>query len=112
MTLKQTMKFANHVFRLLKITDLSFPIGRTNKGELSMKFTKDREDFEIILDAVPLNLKEYDNRELKSLVEKYIFESEADYTINISAPVVQQASTATIVKLLPKKKRGRPAKVK
>lgn len=76
MTLQEQQKLANHIFRILKVTDISFPIGRTNKGQLEIKFTKDKEDFEIILDAVPLNEKDYDNRELKSIVNKYLFDSE------------------------------------
>lgn len=120
MTLEQQKKLAAHIFRILKISDISFPIGRTNKGDLSLKFTKDKEGFEVILDAVPLNEKEYDNRELKSILTKYLFDSELTFTSTTSAGVSwNSAQTAQIqeasaqdkqieANTQEKKKRGRP----
>lgn len=86
MTLEQRTKLAAHIFRLLKVTDIVFPIGRTNKGNLSLQFSKDKETFEVILDAVPLSMNEYDNRELKSILTKYLFDNEifTSHTTSIS----------------------------
>lgn len=78
MTLAQTKRLANHFFRLLKVSDIAFPIARTNKGSLEIKFTDQRDDFDIMLDAVPLPtlsiVNDDKNIELKNLVEKYWFE--------------------------------------
>lgn len=103
MTLEQQKKLAAHIFRILKVNDISFPIGRTNKGDLSLKFTKDKEGFEVILDAVPLNEKEYDNRELKSILTKYLFDRQEE--------VMAEDLVSPTVVILEKKKRGRPKKV-
>lgn len=106
MTVEQQQKLATHIFRILKVTDISFPIGRTNKGDLSLKFTKDKEGFELILDAVPLNEKEYDNRELKSIITKYVFDKEeikaAPDTQSTPIILTEESSTPIL------KKRGRP----
>lgn len=66
-------KIASNIFRLLKVNSISFPIGRTEKGGLAIRYTKDKYDWEILLDSVPLNEKEYDNRELKSVLIKYLY---------------------------------------
>lgn len=108
MTLEKRKKLAAHIQRLLKVRRVSFPIANTEKGPLSLIYTKDAPDFEIVLDAVPLSMNDYDNRELKAMVEKYLFEEE------ITTKVYKDVVTHTFV--LPeepeKKKRGRPAKSK
>jgi hypothetical protein len=80
MTLEATQKLAKHIFRLLKVTEVVFPIGRTNKGNLGLKFSSNMDDFEIMLDAVPLStksiLEDENNIELKRMLEKYWFEDE------------------------------------
>lgn len=82
MTLNETHKLANHIFRLLKLTDITFPIGRTNKGNLGIKFAANSNDFDIMLDAVPLpakdSLTDENNIELKELLKKYWFEHEPE----------------------------------
>lgn len=73
MTLEQQQRLATIIFRILKVPDISIPVGLTQKGQLSLRFSKDKVDFEVLLDSVPLNEKEYDNRELKQTLEKYIY---------------------------------------
>lgn len=76
MTLTETKKVAANTIRLLKVRYVQFPVAMTEKGPLTIKFYKDQEDYEIILDSVPLDLKDYDNRELKSVFEKHFFTQE------------------------------------
>lgn len=110
MTLQEQGKLAEHIIRILKVRHISFPIGLTEKGNLSIKYVKDEPGYQIILDAVPLDQKDYDNRELKAMLEKYLFE-----------PNVVMGGTLDITKMVPlmppghvgileKKKRGRPKK--
>ncbi len=76
MTLDEQKKLAAHLQRLLKVRNVSFPIANTEKGPLSIKYIKDQAGYEIVLDAVPLSQSDYDNRELKLMLEKYLFEDE------------------------------------
>lgn len=92
MTVEQRKKLAAHMQRLLKVRNISFPIANTEKGPLSLKYVKDAVDYEIVLDAVPLNMNDYDNRELKSLLEKYLFEKEEE-SVLIATPQFQGALT-------------------
>lgn len=81
MTLFEQEKLAKHIQRLLKIRYVQIPIATTEKGPLSIKFTKDQEEFDLILDAVPLAINGLDNennRELKILLCKYLFDSQPD----------------------------------
>lgn len=77
MNIETTKKLAAHIFRLLKVNEVVFPIGRTNKGNLGLKFQANSDDFEIYLDAVPLPtksmLEDDNNIELKKMIEKYWF---------------------------------------
>lgn len=77
MEIKDQIKLAQHIFRLLKVSEIVFPIGRTNKGNLGLKFSQNSDEYEIMLDAVPLSVKsmlEDDNNiELKKMIEKYWF---------------------------------------
>lgn len=78
MELINQKKLVNHIFRLLKVNEIVIPIGRTNKGNLGIKFTQNSDDFEIYLDAVPLPTKDIlvddNNIELKRMLEKYLYE--------------------------------------
>lgn len=82
MELENTAKFAQHILRLLKVQEITFPIGRTNKGNLGIKFTTANDEYEMVLDAVPLktvSLTEDDNNiELKRMLEKYWFDNKKD----------------------------------
>lgn len=97
MTLNETKKLAAHIFRLLKVTEITFPIGRTNKGNLGLKFTNNSDDFEIMLDAVPLSTKDSldddNNIELKQSLKMYWFDSEALDTPIWAPPPAPQAPT-------------------
>lgn len=79
MTLSNTQKLAKHIFRLLKVSDVIIPIGRTNKGNFGLRFSENNDDFEMYLDAVPLSIKnsleDENNIELKKMIEKYMFDS-------------------------------------
>lgn len=138
MTLAQQAKLATHLQRLLKVRSVSFPVANTEKGPLYFKHIKDQEGYEIVLDAVPLSTNDYDNRELKSLLEKYLFESEeqklypvlpVDFsgidmarlaekiengttTVNVSKIVDKEGNDRTEEFLNKPKKRGRPAGAK
>ncbi len=78
MTISNQRKLAGYIIRLLKVNDIIFPIGRTNKGNFGIRFSANGEDFEMYLDAVPLSTKDVlnddNNIELKKMVEKYLFE--------------------------------------
>lgn len=113
MTLDQQNKLAAHLQRLLKVRNISFPIARTEKGELSIKYTKDQEGYELILDAVPLDQKDYDNRELKLLLEKYLFEMDERPLIEAEMKKLEGKSLAELEAMIPEKKKpGRPRKQK
>lgn len=79
MTLTETQKFTKHICRLLKVTYINLPIGRTDKGNFSVIFNENG-DWDMMLDSVPLStkdsLKDENNIELKAMVEKYWFELE------------------------------------
>lgn len=120
MTLETYNKLAKHIFRLLKVTEIMFPIGRTNKGNLGLKFTQNSDQYEIFLDAVPLPTKDIlndeNNIELKRMIDKYLFEDEYkdlskivdDSTTYVNVgKVVDRAGNVITDKVLGKK-RGRP----
>lgn len=83
MELNNAQKLSKHIFRLLKVNEISFPIGRTNKGNLTIVFNESKDDFDLFLDSVPLPtkslLEDDKNIELKQMVEKYWFDG---HTIN------------------------------
>lgn len=120
MTIEQTKKLYNHIFRLLKVAEIVIPIGRTSKGNLGIKFNQNSEDFEIMLDSVPLSTKDMladdNNIELKKMLEKYLFESKNDtFSVKHVIPHLSMEGasiTGNTLTLSEKKKRGRPAKVK
>lgn len=76
-TLSNQKKFAMHVCRLLKVTYLNLPVGRTDKGNFSIIFNENG-DWDMMLDSVPLSTKnvltDENNIELKRMVQKYLFE--------------------------------------
>jgi hypothetical protein len=80
MTLSETARITKHICRLLKVTDVTYPIGRTNKGNLGLSFTGEGDDFNIMLDSIPLLTTspiDHDNNiELKKLLTKYLFDKE------------------------------------
>jgi hypothetical protein len=115
MTLEQQKKFANHIMRLLKVRSVSFPVGVTDKGPLSIKFYE-HGDYEMILDAVPLttadSLTDENNIELKAVLEKYYFGQEEWRKDVINVRAVEHIAPGTLVQEAPKKKLGRPKKSK
>lgn len=80
MEISNQKKLSKHIFRLLKVTDITYPIGRTSKGNLGIRFTENGEDFDIMLDSIPLSTKDImnddNNIELKKMLDKYLFEQE------------------------------------
>lgn len=74
MTQKEQQKIADGIMRLLKVRYVQFPIALTEKGPLTVKYIKDQEP-QYVLDSVPLDLKDYNNRELTLLLEKYLYET-------------------------------------
>lgn len=73
MTLEQQKKLAEDIMRLLKVRQVSLPLARTEKGDLSLKYVKDTEGYQIVLDAVPLDLEDFNNKELSQILEKTLF---------------------------------------
>lgn len=115
MEIVHTKKLASHIFRLLKVTEIVFPIGRTNKGNLGLKFTSNNDDFEIMLDAVPLSTKDTlnddNNIELKRMLEKYWFENKGEITYTTRQDfALPKTILGDKVNTVPEtgKKRGRP----
>lgn len=87
MTLSMQEKLARHIMRLLKVRTVSFTVGTTERGTLSLKYIKDEPYYQMVLDAVPLSTKsiidDENNIELKKLLEAYLFESDIDIENNI-----------------------------
>lgn len=116
MEIADYQKLSKHIFRLLKVQEIVFPIGRTNKGNLGIRFSANTDEMEIVLDAVALSTKsmtEDDNNiELKKMIEKYWFEvdSVGIKTQNVGVTALSQIDTSKIVYLPSEapKKRGRP----
>lgn len=97
MELNSQKKLVAHICRLLKVTEIVFPIGRTNKGNLGLKFQAGQEDFDIMLDAVPLSTKDMlvddNNIELKGILEKYLFTPDTvNYGRDASSKAVTEVS--------------------
>ncbi len=84
MELQNQKKLAGHIFRLLKVNEIIIPIGRTNKGNLGIKFSQNSEDYEIMLDSIPLSVKDFlqddNNIELKKMLDKYLFDAHFKWT--------------------------------
>lgn len=113
MELKAQQKLAGHILRLLKVTYIDFPIGRTNKGNLTFRFS-DNGDFEMMLDSVPLStkdsLQDENNIELKRMFEKYWFSNMQTKTYSgyEGAITLNALSTGTEKKHLEGARKGRP----
>ncbi len=108
-------KLMQHIIRLLKVSEIVIPIGRTSKGNLGLKYSYNKDDFEMIIDAVPLSTKDSlndeNNIELKKMIEKYMFEQSISQKLQqqgdrIAAETIYKGFTAN--PLPEPKKRGRP----
>lgn len=117
MELDNQKKLAKHIFRLLKVQEIVFPIGRTNSGNLGIKFSANNEEYEIMLDAVPLStnsvIHDENNIELKKMLEKYWFEHSSVSAVSQSIITATHADrdplfVVTTSEEIPKKKGGRP----
>lgn len=101
MTLNETKRLSKHICRLLKVSEITLPIGRTPKGNLGITFNANNEDYEIMLDAIPLSTKDSlhdeNNIELKVMLEKYLFDTEK--VAIFSAPQPASAENLTITAL-------------
>lgn len=111
MTQEATKKLVAHIMRLLKVIYIDFPVGRTNKGNLALRFS-DQNDFEIMLDSVPLSTKDMladdNNIALKEMIKKYWFdEQKLSYQ---GMPIVrdEKIEKIMIVPIISEKKKGRP----
>lgn len=80
MKLSDQKKLSKHICRLLKVSEITYPIGRTPNGNLGITFNVNSEDFYLMFDSVPLStsnfLEDENNIELKKMIEKYMFEQE------------------------------------
>lgn len=126
MTLSSTKKLAASIFRLLKVTEIAFVIGRTNKGTLEVKFTSYNDNYEILLDSVPLRtesiVNDDNNIELKEVIGKLWFSDDRkDPGIMVQHPqMVREGESETVTKeyfsnqhlddalKMPRNKGGRP----
>lgn len=110
MTLANYKKLNAHIFRLLKVNEIIYPIARTSKGNFGLRFTPNSEDYEMYLDAVPLptksTLEDDNNIELKKVLEKYLFEP-SPMTVD-SARSVAVKTGGVIEKFSNTKRGGRP----
>ncbi len=108
MELSHQKALAKHIFRLLKVTEITFPIGRTNKGNLGLKFSSNNDEYEIMLDAVPLKttsiLEDENNIELKKMLEKYLFDEVKTFGVSR----IQAQEKVDSVLASSKKTKGRP----
>ena len=115
MTIANQKKLAQHIFRLLKVDEIVIPIGRTNNGNLGIRFSANNADFEIYLDAVPLSMKDMlnddNNIELKKMLEKYLFDEEREVQVP-QFVYTDTSSDKLLSELSSPKKRGRPVKKK
>lgn len=133
MEISNQKKLSKHIFRLLKVTDITYPIGRTSKGNLGIRFSENGEDFDIMLDSIPLSTKDImtddNNIELKKMLDKYLFEEKTGLSLekmksvynslpdsafieNAKVPEVIATNMATDKlhdELSAPKRRGRPA---
>lgn len=117
MTFKETQKLIQSIFRLLKVQEIIIPIGRTNKGNLGIKFSESSNDFEMMLDSVPLSTKDSlndeNNIELKTLITNFFFEEEKAIRIGEKlGPINEVTGNLLINQATGPKKRGRPKKIK
>lgn len=89
MTLENQKKLSKHICRLLKVSEVQYPIGRTPKGNLGVTFNVNTNEYEIVLDSIPLStkslLEDENNIELKKMIEKYYFTQE-NTALNTSFP--------------------------
>lgn len=119
MTLEETKRLSKHICRLLKVLEIQYPIGRTPKGNFTLRFNAINDDFDLMLDSVQLSTTDFLNDEnniaLKAMVEKYWFDQE---TKEISILGVGNGTLTTIesvkneeISLAEPKKKGRPKKV-
>lgn len=124
MTLENTRKLAKHICRLLKVSEVNFPIGRTPKGNLGLVFNENNDEYAIMLDSVPLStasiIDDENNIELKKMIDKYLFEQEkemvhigVDYGFSVPAhereEIGDDISEVSQINPTEPKKRGRPA---
>lgn len=112
-TLNDQKKLAGHICRLLKVTEIIFPIARTHKGNLGLAFNVNNDDYVMMLDSVPLSvsnpLEDENNIELKKMIEKYLFSEE----ITVYKHAAVGFSTMNLIDYPTvvvghKKKKGRP----
>lgn len=73
MTQEDEKKLAGQIMRLLKVRQVSFPIAKTVKGDLWVKYSQDMDEKQIILDAVPLDTEDFNNKELIDLLNQYLY---------------------------------------
>lgn len=96
MKFSQQQNLSKHIFRLLKVNEITYPIGRTPKGNLGIAFNENSEDFVIMLDAIPLStesiMEDENNMELKKVLQKYFFENEAIIKWPSTKPIVEEVS--------------------
>lgn len=100
MKLSARLRLNKHIFRLLKINEITYPIGRTSKGNLGLTFNDKNDDFDMTLDSIPLStqnaLDDENNIELKMLLTKYLFENEDIIQWPSTRPVVSNEPMAFI----------------
>ncbi len=75
-TFEKQQKKMEHLMRLLKVNQLALPVFSTPLGPLEVRFTKDSIDFEVLLDAVPIDMEQDRNKELKERLRRDLFDNE------------------------------------
>lgn len=114
MTLSEQRKLSNHICRLLKVSEITWNLARTSKGNLGITFNTNNEDFTIMLDSIPLSTKDSlndeNNIELKKMVEKYYFSPDSQAQMYVARATERLYPGDLVKEVPPAKKRGRPAK--
>lgn len=110
MKLTHQIRISKHILRLLKVNEITLPIGRTPKGNLGISFNDKNDDFTMMLDSVPLStansLEDENNIELKKMLTKYLFENEETVQFPSHLPVAEVSQDN--IGPVEKKKGGRP----
>ena len=84
MTLKSMAEKDNLIMRVLKISDISHILAKTNKGDLTLRLAYEgtEKDYRFVLDAVPVEDKQ--NKELLDLFDGILYgEDKLESIINL-----------------------------
>ena len=76
MNIKEMCEKDQLIMKVLKISEISHILAKTNKGDLTLKLRFGEKDYKFFLDAVPMEDKE--NKELIKLFEGILYTRESE----------------------------------